>query len=249
MIGNRHSRLEDPDIYKFQSQQILVSFHVCSTSSLLIGRNPPSEQQRRPFSCQAEELSIHSHHESWNTSPAAPLTISHELITASIFRQSKGQHRSRSRKLGYPAIRPPQHPRPPATMPPAPPSKPSTPPESKLTRALRALPLILILPIADLTFGRSLRQLEPLISTSGNITTLDLGSGIVVPFCSSYFGLKGLDGVIGLFTAFFTSCIGGYDIAGRLQAIAFLADLVPMQVIWMVEGSRASSLGTITSTL
>jgi hypothetical protein len=134
-------------------------------------------------------------------------------------------------------------------MPPAPPSKPSTPPESKLTRVLRALPLLLVLPIADLTFGRSLRQLEPLITSSGNVTTLDLGSGLVVPFCSSYFGLKGLDEVIGMFTAFFTSCIGGYDRAGRLQAIAFLADLVPMQVIWMVEGSRASSSGTITSRL
>jgi hypothetical protein len=109
--------------------------------------------------------------------------------------------------------------------------------------------LLLVLPIADLTFGRSLRQLEPLITSSGNVTTLDLGSGIVVPFCNSYFGIKGLDEVIGMFTAFFTSCIGGYDRAGHLQAIAFLADLVPMQMIWMVEGSRASSSGTITSRL
>ncbi|PMD12640.1 hypothetical protein NA56DRAFT_586838 [Hyaloscypha hepaticicola] len=52
--------------------------------------------------------------------------------------------------------------------------------------------------MADLTFGRSLRQLEPLISTSGSITTLDLGSGIFVPFCTSYFGLKGLDEVMGI---------------------------------------------------
>jgi len=55
--------------------------------------------------------------------------------------------------------------------------------------------------------------------------------------------------VIGMFTGFFTSCIGGYDRVGRLQAIAFLADLVPMQVIWMVEGSRSSSSRTITSRL
>ncbi len=109
--------------------------------------------------------------------------------------------------------------------------------------------MLFILPIADLTFGLSLRQLEPLISTHGNNTTLDLGSGIVVPFHSRYFGMKGLDQVIGTFTAFFTSCIGGYELVGRLQAIALLADLVPMQVIWMAEGSRASNSGSVTSRL
>ena len=115
MIGNRHSCLEDPEIHKFQSYQISVSFHVCSTNPLLIGRNSPSEKQRPPFSCKAEELSFSSHHESWNTSNAAPLTITHQLITASILRQSKGQHRSGIESWDtnptYPAIRPPPHPR------------------------------------------------------------------------------------------------------------------------------------------
>jgi hypothetical protein len=219
---------------------------LCSLAEILQANNDVQ------FSGKAKDLSFHSHHESQNTSNTAPSTRSHQLIISFILRQSIGQHRSSLQSWDanptYPAIR--IHTQDPtATMPPTPPSKPSTHPESKLTRALRALPLLLILPIADLTFGRSLRQLEPLISTTENVTSLDLGSGIVVPFCTSYFGLKGLDEVIGMFTAFFTSCIGGYDRVGRLQAIAFLADLVPMQVIWMVEGSRPSSSGTITSKL
>jgi hypothetical protein len=88
-------------------------------------------------------------------------------------------------------------------------------------------------------------MLEPLISSDG--TRLDLGDRVVVPFCSRYFGLPALDGVISMFTAFFTTSIGGFDKVGRIQAIAFLADLVPMQVIWMVEGSRVLNSRALTS--
>jgi hypothetical protein len=127
------------------------------------------------------------------------------------------------------------------------PSKPIVARETKWKRALRALPLLFIFYAADRTFGTSLRMLEPLISSDG--TRLDLGDGVVVPFCSGYFGLPALDGIISMFTAFFAPSIGGFDKVGRVQAIAFLADLVPMQIIWMVEGSRVSNSRALTSRL
>lgn len=126
-------------------------------------------------------------------------------------------------------------------------SKPSLPQESKWARALRALPLLLILYGADRTFGTSLRLLEPLISTSG--TQLILSPSVNVPFGSKYFGISGLDEFIGMVTAFFTPCIGGIDPVGRLQAIAFLADLLPLQVVWMVEGARGGNEGSAASRL
>jgi len=70
-----------------------------------------------------------------------------------------------------------------------------------------------------------------------------------VPFNSKYFGIPGLDDVIAMFTAFFTPSIGSLDPIGRLQAIAFLVDLIPLQVIWMVEGSRVGNAGRITAKL
>jgi hypothetical protein len=126
-------------------------------------------------------------------------------------------------------------------------SKPFLPQESQWARAIRALPLLLILYGAHRTFWTSLCLLEPLISPSG--TELTLSPGVIVPFCSQYFRIPAVDEVVGMVAAFFTPCIGGIDPVGRLQAIAFLAELVPLQVIWLVEGARGGNEGSVVSRL
>jgi hypothetical protein len=118
--------------------------------------------------------------------------------------------------------------------------------ESSLRHAISALPLLLILYFAHKTFGTSLHQLSPMFTS--NKSKLDLG-GITVPFSGKFFNWKGADDIISLYAAFFTPSVGGYDEVGRLQAIAFLADLVPLQVVWMVEGVRLSNSNTITARL
>jgi hypothetical protein len=119
--------------------------------------------------------------------------------------------------------------------------------ESKYLRALRAAPLLLILILANFTFGTSLRLLEPQISPSG--TELRLSSDLTVPFTTTYFHIPGLDDVISLFTAFFTPALGRFDVVGNLQAFALLGDMIPLLVIWMVEGKRAGNKGTVASRL
>ena len=61
MIGNRHSCLEDPEIHKFQSYQILATFMsavqvLCSLAETLQASNDDV-----PFSFAAEDLSFLSH--------------------------------------------------------------------------------------------------------------------------------------------------------------------------------------------
>ncbi|KAN0106734.1 hypothetical protein V8E51_009610 [Hyaloscypha variabilis] len=117
--------------------------------------------------------------------------------------------------------------------------------ESKYLRALRATPLLLILILANFTFGTSLRLLEPQISLSG--TELHLSSDLTVPFTTTYFHIPGLDDVISLFTAFFTPALGRFDVVGNLQAFALLSDMIPLLVIWMVEGERVGNKGMVAS--
>ena len=115
--------------------------------------------------------------------------------------------------------------------------------KSKWPRAFYALPFLGILYGCSQTMGVSLNRLEPIFSGDG--TKKALGNGIVTAFSSKFTGLSSLDGILSLYAAFFTPSIGNFDPLGRLQAIAFLADLVPLQVIWMVEGIRRGNSGAI----
>jgi hypothetical protein len=115
--------------------------------------------------------------------------------------------------------------------------------ESKVVRALYALPLLGILYGCHRTMGTALGKLEPIFADGG--TKVDLGNGVVTAFSPRFIGLSGLDSFLSMYAAFFTPCIGNFDLVGRLQAIAFLADLVPLQVIWMVEGIRRGNVGTV----
>jgi hypothetical protein len=115
--------------------------------------------------------------------------------------------------------------------------------ESKFIRALYALPLLGILYGCHRTMGTALGKLEPIFAEGG--TKVDLGNGVITAFSPRFTGLSGLDGFLSMYAAFFTPCLGNFEPIGRLQAIAFLADLVPLQVIWMVEGIRKGNVGTV----
>ncbi|KAF8855683.1 FAD/NAD(P)-binding domain-containing protein [Acephala macrosclerotiorum] len=113
--------------------------------------------------------------------------------------------------------------------------------ESKLLRALYALPLLFVLYGCHRTMGATLDALAVPRTTAG---MLSLGPGLVVPIFRKYFGIVGIDNFIAKYVSIFTPAIGNFDIIGRLQGIAFLADLIPIQAIWMIEGIRRGNFGT-----
>ncbi len=120
--------------------------------------------------------------------------------------------------------------------------------EKKWLRALYALPLLPVAYGAHLTLGASIEAIpnyDP-EKVTGQIT---LAKGTVVPLVTRFFGLKGLDNFIARYVAFFTSSLGGFDAASRMQMIGFLADLLPLQVIWMVESVRRGNFTTVANLL
>ncbi|CZR66056.1 uncharacterized protein PAC_15957 [Phialocephala subalpina] len=113
--------------------------------------------------------------------------------------------------------------------------------ESKLLRALYALPLLFVLYGCHRTMGATLDALVIPRTAAG---TLSLGPELVVPLHTKFFGTKGLDNFVAEYVSIFTPAIGNFDVVGRLQGIAFLADLVPIQTIWLIEGIRRGNFGT-----
>jgi hypothetical protein len=115
--------------------------------------------------------------------------------------------------------------------------------EKKWKRALWALPLLGLLYGCHLTMGVSITRLT-MTKGGGRMT---MGNGVETGLWTHFFGLKGLDYFIELYVAFFTPAIGGFDPLGKLQLIAFLADIVPVQVIWLVEANRRGNAATVAS--
>jgi hypothetical protein len=116
--------------------------------------------------------------------------------------------------------------------------------ESKLVRALYALPLLVIMYGAAQTMGPTAAKVIPGLGKAVQLGELALGDGQVAPLWTRYFGVKGVDNFFAAYVGFFTPAIGGYDVAGRMQGLAFLADLIPIQAIWMVEGNRRGNFFT-----
>ena len=111
-------------------------------------------------------------------------------------------------------------------------------PESKLVRALYALPLLAVLYGANWILVAMAAVAIPDLGKAAQIGELALGDGQVAPLLTNYFGNEGIDKFFAAYVAFFTPVIGGLDVTGRMQALAFLGDLIPVQAIWMVEGIR-----------
>jgi hypothetical protein len=116
--------------------------------------------------------------------------------------------------------------------------------EQKWIRALHALPLLFVLYGCSQTMGPSMRKSVPTLINAVKTGVFELGSGEVVSLCTKFFGIKSLDNLIAVYVAAFTPCIGGSDTASRMQMIAFLGDLVPMQAIWMIESVRRGNFTT-----
>jgi hypothetical protein len=115
--------------------------------------------------------------------------------------------------------------------------------ESKLLRALYALPIIVFNYVATQTMSVTIKTGLAVLNDASQ-TGLVLGEGNVIPVVTRYFGIESVDTVVAILVAFFTPSIGGLDPAGRMQAIAFLGDLVPILAIWGVEGIRRGNFLT-----
>ncbi|KAK0099773.1 hypothetical protein ONS96_008269 [Cadophora gregata f. sp. sojae] len=113
--------------------------------------------------------------------------------------------------------------------------------ESVLTRALWALPLLGVTYACQKTMWQSISKLTPLAANAGS---LNLGQGVVTTLVSKFFSISVLDSVLSKLVGLFTPAISGLDPVGRLQAIAFLADMVPVQTIWLIESIRRGNLTT-----
>jgi hypothetical protein len=118
--------------------------------------------------------------------------------------------------------------------------------EKKWVRALYALPILAFLYGAQKTMAPTLDGIPKV--EGGISSTLDLG-GQVVPLCLKYTGHKAVDDFLALYAGIFTPSIGGQDPASRMQMIAFLADIVPVQVILLIEGVRRGNFTTVAHLL
>lgn len=116
--------------------------------------------------------------------------------------------------------------------------------EKKWIRALYALPLLMILYGCGKTMGPSFGRTLPSLVNAATAGTLDLGNREVVSICTRFFGIKSIDNFVSVYVASFTPAIGGFDSSSRMQMIALLGDLVPVQAIWMIEGVRRGNFTT-----
>jgi hypothetical protein len=118
--------------------------------------------------------------------------------------------------------------------------------EKKWVRALYALPLLAIVYGCHRTMGETIKNLISLTAEPGFV---NLGNGVVASWAKKFFGIAAVDNILAKYVALFTPAIGGFDVAGRMQAIAFLGDLIPIQTIWMIESIRRGNFATASHLL
>lgn len=116
--------------------------------------------------------------------------------------------------------------------------------EKKWKRAMWALPLLLMLYVSKKTMGASIVQLRPALRAALEAGKLTLENGETVSLATKFFGIAPLDKFLAKFVSIFTPALGNLDIVGRMQMIAFLADFIPLQGIWMIEGIRRGNFIT-----
>lgn len=116
--------------------------------------------------------------------------------------------------------------------------------EKKWLRALYALPVLMVVYGAQKTIGAAVQQIVPQLLGGMKTGSLELAAGEIVSLHRRYFGVAGLDKGLSVLVGFFTPTLGNFDPLGRLQALAFGADLIPFQVIMLVEGIRRGNFTT-----
>ncbi|KAF4635287.1 hypothetical protein G7Y89_g2803 [Cudoniella acicularis] len=116
--------------------------------------------------------------------------------------------------------------------------------ENKWIRALYALPLLLVVYGAQKTIGGVLERIIPTLIAAAKTGEIVLGNGDIVPLDRKFFGVGAIDKFLSILVSFFTPALGGFDPLGKLQGLAFGADLIPLQVIMLVEGIRRGNFRT-----
>ncbi len=103
-------------------------------------------------------------------------------------------------------------------------------------RVLCALPLLPVTYVCHRTMGKAIATL---VVEKGIPGTIPLGNGALTSLCTKYHAINGVDNSIARYVGLFTPPIAQFDPVGRMQAIAFLSDLVRM-----VETIRQGNVGT-----
>ena len=111
-------------------------------------------------------------------------------------------------------------------------------------RILRALPLLALIVVAQWTLGSVAAKIHPIMAEGIRSGQLKLEDDQVVPLVRSFYKVKFVDNILSTLVAAFTSTLIASDQVSRLQAIAFGADLVPIQIIWLVESVRRGNFLT-----
>jgi hypothetical protein len=99
--------------------------------------------------------------------------------------------------------------------------------ENKLARAAYALPLLFVAYGCWKTMGAEMGKAM-------------LGQAAETRF----FGIRAIDSVLSQAVAAFTPFLDGKDVASRMQMFSFLADIVPIQAIWLIESIRRGNFTT-----
>jgi len=114
--------------------------------------------------------------------------------------------------------------------------------ESKLVRALKAIPLLVIC-----VYAKKLMNPDPIagqlksVYESGQITW----NGGSAPVVSSFYGIPFLDGIWAPIVLVFSQWTIGFDTAGSWQMFTFLADFGLLYSIFLFESNRRANALTL----
>jgi hypothetical protein len=114
-------------------------------------------------------------------------------------------------------------------------------------RVVRALPLLLICYAGTKTLGSSIDGILPSLREASK-TSIFVEKGNIIQMPTRIFNF-GVDKLIKALVAFFIPSILGLNPLSRYQAIGFLADLLPLQAIMIVESIRRGNAFTAASIL
>ena len=92
--------------------------------------------------------------------------------------------------------------------------------------------------------GSVVVHIRPFLNAGVETGKLEMGNGQTVPLVRSFLKVKALDNIISTLVAAFTSFLQPFDQNSRLQVIAFISDLVPLQIVWLVESVRRGNFLT-----
>lgn len=119
--------------------------------------------------------------------------------------------------------------------------------ENRLIRLLFALPLLAFCYFASHTMGATINGMFPYLTEAVKSLSFNYGIGSSIPMIKNFTGLASIDNTLRAYIAFFMPALAGIDPVARLQAIAFGADLVPLQTVWALESIRRGNLLTVVA--